>query len=113
MRHFLDGTAAHIPADVGFAADLLAEIEKFVRTEVVVFCDAAPVGVDHGWAFFPRSDTVLPVIFVGKTAAGPANIGCLGLLERLDDIFPDPTFIRDGRILANPVSIVNAASEML
>ena len=31
----------------------------------------------------------------------------------LDDILPDTALVRDGRILANPVSIVNAASEML
>jgi len=58
--------------DVGFTADLLAEIEEFMGAKVVVFCDAAPVGVDHGWAFFARSDAVFPVVFIGETAAGPA-----------------------------------------
>ena len=113
LRHFLHGTAANISADVRFAADLLAEVEKFVGAKVVVFRDATPVGIDHGRAFFARANPVLPVIFVGKATAGPAQVGGLGLLERLDDILPDPTFIRNGRILANPVSIVNTPSEML
>ena len=48
-------------------------MHKFVRAEMVVLDHAAPVGIDHPLARFPRADAVLPMIFIGKAAARPAQ----------------------------------------
>ena len=53
LAHFLHGAAAQIGVDVGFAAQLAAQLHKFVGAKGVVLHHAAPVGVDHALARLP------------------------------------------------------------
>ena len=69
----LHGAAAHIARNVGVAADLAAHFQELVGAEGVGLGHAAPVGVHNGLAGLFGADAVLPVVGVGKAAAGPAQ----------------------------------------
>ena len=45
--HFLNGAASDIPADIGFCADHITEVHKFMCAKVVIFGDTSPVSIDH------------------------------------------------------------------
>ncbi len=81
--------------------------------EAVVLDNASPVGVDHLRTLFVRPDAVLPMVFVGKTAAWPSEDGDPYLFQRLGHIVPDAVSIRYRRILSDPYAAVDASAEML
>jgi hypothetical protein len=75
LGQFLYCAGTNVPADVGLGSDLFAEIEKLVSSKTVVLGNAAPVDIDHFRPFFPGTNAVHPVIGIGETAAGPAEVG--------------------------------------
>ena len=112
LLHFLYGAAADVAADVGLGFELFAKVEKFVGAKVVVFGDAAPVGVDHGGAVLFWADAFHPVIFVCKAATGPAQVGDFYGFECVDDVGADATYVGDVGIFADVDTVVNTATEV-
>ena len=110
---FLDRAAADVAADVGRGADLIAEIQKLVRAELVVLHHAAPGRVDSLWTLIARADAVLPMILIRETAARPADDGNFNFFQRGDDVIANPARVRNGTVLANPDAIVNATAQVL
>ena len=113
LAHFLHGAAAQIGVDVGLAAQLTAQLHKFVGAEGVVLHHAAPVGVDHALAVFLGADAVPPVIFVGEAAAGPAKHGDLYGPQRLHRVGAHPVDVADLAVLAHVQAVVDAPAQML
>ncbi len=93
LTHLLHRAAAHVSVYISLTAKLLTELEKLVRAEAVVLHHAAPVGVDHLLAGFLRTDAVLPVVLVRKTAARPAQHGNLHLLQGVHHVLAHPVHV--------------------
>ncbi|MNI76262.1 hypothetical protein D3C73_1324810 [compost metagenome] len=81
--------------------------------KMIVLYRAAPMRIDHPLAGFARADAVFPVVLIGKTAARPAQHGNFDLFKRFHNIVADTVRIGNRRILANPDSFINAASQVL
>ena len=113
LRHLLYGTASHISVDIGLTSDLTAELKKFVGTETVVLDNAAPVGVDHFFAAFFRSDTVFPVIFICKTSARPAQYRNFDIFQCFNNIGTHSIHVRNIGIFSYIESFINTSSQML
>ena len=113
LHRLLHGAAADVEANVRLDAEQLAEIEKLVRAEVIVFHDAAPVGVDHRRAFFAGSDAVAPVVLIGEAAARPAELRHLERFQGGHHVVAITPGVRDGRALPHPDAFVDAAAEVL
>jgi hypothetical protein len=113
LAHFAHRAAADVGGNVGFAAELVAQVEELVGAEAVGLDHAAPVGVDHGGALFGRADSIAPVVFVGEAAARPAQDGDADRSQGRDDVAADPAHVGDGRIRPDPEPVVDAAPEVL
>ena len=113
LAHLLHRAAAHISVYIGFTAKLFAELKKFVRTETVVLHHTAPVGVDHLLARLLRTDAVLPVVLVRKTAARPAQHRDLHFLQRAHHILTHPVHVRNIGIFAHIQPFVDTSAQML
>jgi hypothetical protein len=74
------------------------------------------VGIDHLGPFLPGADTVPPVVFVGKTAPGPAEVGDLDMPEGGHHIVSDPPGIGYGKgrlgIVPHPITAVDTPPQM-
>ncbi len=81
-------------------------------SEVVVFDDATPVGIDEFGAELAGADTIFPVVFIGEAAAWPAKNGDIELAEGLHDVLPDAARIGDGGVFADPDAFVDAPPEV-
>ena len=79
-------------------------------TEAVVLGHTTPVGVDHFLAVLLGSDTVLPVVFIRETAAGPAQHRKLHLLECCHYIITHTVGIGDLGILSHIQSLIDASA---
>ena len=113
LRHLLYSTASHISVDIGFTSDLTAEFKKLVGTEAVVLDNTAPVGVDHFFAAFFRSDTVFPVIFICKTSARPAQYRNFDIFQCFNNIGTHSVHVRNIGIFSYIESFINTSSQML
>ena len=113
LHRFLDGAAADVEADVGLDAEQLAQIEKLVGAEVVVFDDATPVGVEHGGALGAVADAIHPVVLVGEAAARPAQLRHAEILEGGEHVVAVAFGVGDGRVGADPDALVDAVAEVL
>ena len=111
--HLLHGAGADVAVDIGLAANLAAKFHELVRAEAIVLHHASPVGVDHALAVFLRADALLPVIFVGKASARPAQHRQTNAFERLHNVRAHAVDIWDGAVLAHKETVVDAAAEML
>jgi hypothetical protein len=80
---------------------------------VIVFDHATPMSVDHAFALIARANAISPVIFIGKTAARPAQYWDTNFSQRIQHIVANAMRVGDGRILAHPESLVNASPQML
>ena len=81
--------------------------------EAVVLQAAAPIAVGDGLARLLGADAVLPVVGIGKAAAGPAHDGNADLLQRVHHILAHTVDVGDGRVLAHPNAVVHQAAQML
>ena len=66
-----------------------------MSSERIVFGKAAPVSVNHLLAVFLGADSILPVIFVGKTAARPAKVWDVQFFKSLHDGLVVSVNVRD------------------
>ena len=73
FAHLLNGSAAHIAVHVGLTAQLLCQFEKFMGSKTVILNNTAPMGIDHTLTLLLRADSILPMIFIGKTSSRPAQ----------------------------------------
>ena len=60
-----------------------------------------------------RADAVHPMVFVGETAARPAQHRHLDLLQRGDDVVADAARVGNGAVLAHPDAFIDAPAEVL
>ena len=67
-------TTPYIGSEVGFRFQHLAKIEEIVGAEAVVFSYTSPPSIDDGGPFGFRSNTVFPLISIGKTTTRPAQV---------------------------------------
>lgn len=81
--------------------------------ETVIFHGASPVVVHHFGAVLLRSDTVHPMVFIGKTASGPAQYGHFQFFQGVEHIGAIALYVGDLRIFSYPESAVDAGSEVL
>lgn len=81
--------------------------------EVVVFRDAAPVGVNHGRTLFAWSETITPMVLVGKTTSRPPQNRDMQVPQRRYHIVADAARIRDGAVLTHPNSFIDASTKVL
>ncbi|OPZ98255.1 MAG: hypothetical protein BWY72_00914 [Bacteroidetes bacterium ADurb.Bin416] len=81
-------------------------------TKRIVFDHPTPVGIDHLGSLAPGSDTVHPVIFVGKTTSRPAQVRYLDLFEGSDDVVAVAMGVGNGGIFAHPDASVDAMTEV-
>ena len=93
LRHLVYRATAQIATDVGFGAQLLAHVQELMRAEGIILCGVAPVGVHHLGTIL--SDTVHPVILIGKTAAWPSQVWYANLLQGVEHVFAHPVDIGD------------------
>src|ERR1019366_3178875 len=64
-------------------------------------------------ALVARSDSVAPVVTVGKAAARPANHRRTDAPQRFDQRLPQAAYVRNRRILAHPNAVVNHTAQIL
>jgi hypothetical protein len=93
LAHLLDGAGADVAADVRLGAEQLAQGHELVGAEVVVLLDVAPVCVDHAGSLVAGADAVLPVVLVGETTAGPAQVGDVQGTQGFDDVEADAALV--------------------
>ena len=79
---------------------------------MIIFGDAAPVGIDHRGPVRAWSDAIFPMVFVGETAAWPAQQGQLDSLQRLDNVVANAARVGDRALLSDPDSFVNAVAKV-
>jgi len=80
--------------------------------EAVVLHHVTPVEVDRARALLLWADAVAPVVGVGVAAARPAQIGDIDRPQGLHHVVADAARVGDGRLLAHPDPIVNAATQV-
>src|SRR5204862_120139 len=86
---FLDAARPHVDGDVGLRSELVEEVEKFVRAEVVLLERVTPAAVHGDRALGTRSNAVAPLIFIREAAARPTNARNLERLQRLNHVAPN------------------------
>ena len=95
------------------AADLLDKIHELIGAETVGVDHAAPRGVEGCRPLPGRTDSLAPVVLIGKAAARPAHIGHLQRAKGRHNVGANPACIRDRRIRSNPNAVVESVSEIL
>ena len=110
---FLRSAGPDIHGYIGLGADLLREVQELVCAEGIGLDDAAPIWIEGRRALVGRPDSLAPMIFVGKAAAGPANHRYLQLLERGHDVVANSPRVRNGRAGTHPDAFVDSAAQML
>ena len=81
--------------------------------KMIVLRYPAPVHVDHAGALFLGPNTILPVIFVGKATAGPADYRRLDFSQRLHQVAADPPQVGNRRLWAYIEAVIDAAPQVL
>ena len=80
--------------------------------ETVVFDSAAPVVIHHFRTILFGTDTVHPVIFVGKAAARPAKNGNLEVFQGIEYVGTVTFDIGYIGVLAHPKASVDTSTQM-
>ena len=80
---FLYSTRTNVSADIWFATNQFAEVQELMCTKRIVFNRSTPVVVLHLGTFVARTNTVHPVIFIGKATAWPTQYRNLQVFQRL------------------------------
>ena len=113
LGHLLHRSASEIPVNVGFTSDLAAQLHEFMGSEAIVLHNTAPMGIDHFLSSLLRTDSVLPVILIRKTAARPAQHRHLQLLQCLHHVCSHAIDIGNIRVFSDVNPLIDAASQML
>ena len=72
FRHFLDCPTADISIDICFTFQLFDQFKEFMCPKMIIFSHTPPVSIDDRFSIFFWSNTVFPMVFIGKTATWPA-----------------------------------------
>src|SRR5699024_5772454 len=112
LAHLPDRARADVSVHVGVGAEQFAQCHEFVRAEVVVLHDVAPVRVDHAGTFRTGADAVAPVVLLGEATAGPAQVRDPQLSQCLHDVASDPTLVGDVGVLTDPEPSVDAPPQV-
>ncbi len=110
--HFPDRAASDVPADVGFALQLFAKVQKLMRTEMIILGHTSPMGVDHSRTVIAGAYAVFPVVFIGKTPPRPAENRDFYLFQSFHDVAADSPHVFNRTVLPCPIAVINAAPEM-
>jgi len=113
IAHLARRAAAEIPGEVRFGADEAAELQEFVRAELVGFDGVAPPDVDAARPARARADAVAPVVVVGEAAARPAQHRHADFLQRVDDVLADAAEVGDLGVFSDADAVVDARPKML
>ncbi len=81
-------------------------------TKRVVFDHSAPVGIDHFGPACSGSDTVFPVVLIGKATSGPTQVGYLNLFESRNYVVAITIGVGDRRFRTHPDATVNTITQM-
>ena len=109
---FFYSTTTYVSADIRFSTQHFAEVEELMCTETVVFNCTSPVIVYHFGAVLFRTDTVHPVIFIGKTATRPTKYGNLEFFQCIEYVGTITFDIGNIRIFSYPKSTINTGAQM-
>ena len=82
-------------------------------TEGVVLESTSPVGIEDLRALAHRSDTVHPVVIVGKASSRPSHYRDFKFPEGIEDIGTISVFVGNAGIRTNPDTFIDATSEVL
>ena len=82
-------------------------------TKAVILNNSTPVSIDHLLAVLFRADAVLPVIFIGKTSAGPAKNRDLQFLKSFNNVLTHSVDIIDVVAVFYIKTLVNTSSKVL
>jgi hypothetical protein len=102
--------SAHIRGQVGLATNETASAHKLVQPVVVgvlLVPEASAIGPHVDGA-----ETVMPVVGVGETAAGPAQDGRLHGTHHVDERSTDTALVGDLRLLADPYAVVDHPAQL-
>jgi hypothetical protein len=84
-----------------------------MSAKVVVFHNAAPVGIYHIRPLFSRAYAIHPMVFIRKAAPWPTQYGDLHIFQSLDHIITKAVCIGNVRVLTHPNAFINAPAKML
>ena len=112
FAHFLHSTRAYITVYICITTELLAKFKILMCSERIVFNNTAPIGIYHLFSVFFRTDAVFPMVFVGKTAAGPTQNGNPHFFKCIYGVATHTVFVWYFRIFADIKSLVNTSAEM-
>ena len=73
---------------------------------------SAPTRIGPAWPFVTRTDTVAPLILIGKTSTRPAQHWNMQFFQRVDHVVAQAVRVWNGRVLSHPETVVNQASEV-
>ena len=91
-------------------ANLIEEVHELVCAESVWLDYATPVWIERYAAL--RADSFAPVIFIGETTAGPANVRNFQRFECGDDIVANAARVRNLGVGTDPDAFVNTVAEV-
>ena len=80
--------------------------------ERVIFHRASPRAIDFLRTLAAGTDTVLPMIVVGKATTGPAQYGDMEFFQGTDNIVAVTVGVRDRGAFAYPKATVDAGAEV-
>ena len=109
---FFYSTTTYVSADIRFSTQHFAEVEELMCTETVVFNCTSPVIVYHFGAVLFRTDTVHPVIFIGKAATRPTKYGNLKFFQCIEYVGTITFDIGNIRIFSYPKSTIDTGAQM-
>src|SRR6185312_9980201 len=113
LRHLFHSSATHVGSYVRLAAKQTAKLQKLVGAKTIILGYSAPIGVYHSWPLRGGAYTVAPMVFIRKTAAGPAQVGYFYLFKRGNHIQANTVLFGNRQRFIHPKTAVNAMSQML
>lgn len=82
-------------------------------SETIIFHCTSPIVIDHSGAVLFRTDTIHPMIFIGKTSARPTKHRHFQVFQCLKHIITIALGIGNFRILTYPQASIDTGSQML
>lgn len=119
IMKFFRSSRTDVRRKVGLRTDEFAKAHELVRAEMVCFAGIHTCGnerlpkIVRTGTLVHRSDTVPPVVAVGKTAPWPAHIWSADVPHVHHKVSSNTVEIRSGRIRTDPDAVVNHPTQML
>ena len=71
--HFLNRTGTYITVNICVTAELTAKFKIFMSAKRIILNNTAPMGINHFFTICFIAYSVFPMVFIGKTTAGPTK----------------------------------------